>query len=144
MTSILCYYLYRLIYTNMNEVIRLSISEAARIFGINGQTIRRAIKNQEIIYSVVRGRYQLNFESLLKWSQKRPAVKNKLEVKGIGQYVDRWKIKNPLFSPNPEALKKEISSPPPTLKTALPNTAAPEKKTAVDPNLENCGTKPLL
>ncbi|KKR48834.1 MAG: hypothetical protein UT86_C0002G0008 [Candidatus Magasanikbacteria bacterium GW2011_GWC2_40_17] len=89
----------------MNEVIRLSISEAARIFGINSQTIRRAIKDQEINYAVVRGRYQLNFESLLKWSQKKTTVKNKLEQKGIGQFVDKWKIKNPLYSPNPKLIK---------------------------------------
>lgn len=128
----------------MDEIIRLSISVAARMFGVNSQTIRRAIKNQEIIYSVVRGRYELNFESLLKWSQKRPAVKNKLEVRGIGQYVDRWKIKNPLFSPNPEVLKKETSSPFPTQKTALPKTASPEKKTAVATPPGNGVTKPLL
>ena len=91
----------------MAEIIRLSISEAARLFGINPQTIRRAIKDQEITYAVVRGRYQLNFESLLKWSQKKATVKNKFEKKGIGQFVDRWKIKNPLYSPNPGTIKKE-------------------------------------
>ncbi|HPV70469.1 MAG TPA: helix-turn-helix domain-containing protein [Candidatus Magasanikbacteria bacterium] len=90
----------------MTEIIRLSISEAARIFGINPQTIRRAIKDQEVTYAVVRGRYQLNFESLLKWSQKKATVKNKFEKKGIGQFVDRWKIKNPLYSPNPGTIKK--------------------------------------
>ena len=90
----------------MNEIIRLSISEAARLFGVNPQTIRRAIKEQEIIYAVVRGRYQLNFESVLKWSQRKTTVKNKLQNLGIGQYVDKWKIKNPLYSPNPQAIKK--------------------------------------
>lgn len=84
------------------EIIRLSITEAARLFGLDGQTIRRAIKRQEIVYAVVRGRYQLNFESVLKWSQHRPQIKHKLEKKGLGQYVDKWKIKNPLFSPNPK------------------------------------------
>ncbi len=90
----------------MNEIIRLSISEAARLFGVNPQTIRRAIKEQEIIYAVVRGRYQLNFESVLKWSQRKTTVKNKLQNHGIGQYVDKWKIKNPLYSPNPQSIKK--------------------------------------
>jgi len=91
----------------MSEIIRLSVSEAARLFGINPQTIRRAIKDQEVIYAVVRGRYQINFESLLKWSQKKATVKNKFEKKGIGQFVDRWKIKNPLYSPNPGTIKKK-------------------------------------
>ncbi|MBI5731811.1 MAG: helix-turn-helix domain-containing protein [Candidatus Magasanikbacteria bacterium] len=91
----------------MGEIIRLSISEAARFFGVNSQTIRRAVKNQEITYSVVRGRYEINFESLLKWSQKKKTTVTKLESKGIGQYVDKWKIKNPLFSPNPSLIKKK-------------------------------------
>ena len=104
--------LYTLVYTNMSDIIRLSISEASRLFGVNSQTIRRAIRQQEIAYAVVRNRYQLNFESVLKWSQRRVTVKKKLANKGIGQYVDKWKIKNPLYSPNP----KVIHTPPPPAK----------------------------
>ena len=88
------------------EMVRVSISEAARLFGVNAQTIRRAIQAQEVTYVVVAGRYKLNFESLVKWSQHHTTVRNKLMKKGIGQYVDRWKIKNPLYSPNPKSLKK--------------------------------------
>ena len=84
------------------EVIRVSISEAARLFGVNAQTIRRAITAQEVTYIIVAGRYKLNFESLVKWSQKHTTLKNKLEKKGIGQFVGNWKIKNPLYSPNPK------------------------------------------
>lgn len=90
----------------MAEIIRLSISEAAKFFGVNPQTIRRAVKDQEVTYVVVRGRYHLNFESVLRWSQKRATVKNKFATRGIGQYVDKWKIRNPLFSPNPKLVKK--------------------------------------
>lgn len=90
----------------MPEIIRVSISEAARLFGMSGATIRRAIKNQEITYVVVLGRYQLNFESLLKWSQQSKQTQLKRDTQGIGQYVDKWKIKNKLYSPNPEAVKK--------------------------------------
>ena len=89
------------------EIIRVSVSEAARLFGVNTQTIRRAIKAQEITYVVVAGRYKLNFESLVKWSQRHTTVRNKLIKKGIGQFVDRWKIKNPLFSPNPKSVHKK-------------------------------------
>ena len=89
----------------MPELIRLSISEAARLFGVNGATIRRALKDGEISYVVVLGRYQLNFESVLKWSQKRKSVQQKRDSQGIGQYVDKWKIKNKLYSPNPQAVK---------------------------------------
>jgi len=84
--------------------LRLAVSEAAKLFGIDAKTIRRAIKDQQLSYVVVRGRYRLNFDSLLKWSQKRPTVKNKLQKQGIGQYVDKWKISAPLYSPNPEKL----------------------------------------
>lgn len=88
------------------EIIRVSISEAAKLFGLSTQTIRRAVANQEVVYVVVAGRYKINFESLVKWSQLHTTVKNKLAQKGIGQFVDKWKIKNPLYSPNPKAFKK--------------------------------------
>ena len=89
---------------NPKEMIRVSISEAARLFGVTGQTIRRAIQAQEITYVVVAGRYKVNFESLVKWSQRHTTVRNKLAKRGIGQFVDKWKISNPLFSPNPRSL----------------------------------------
>ena len=111
--------LYTLVYTNLmedqkitsnndnqkpKEMIRVSVSEAARLFGVNSQTIRRAISAQEITYVIVAGRYKVNFESLVKWSQHHTTVKNKLANKGIGQFVEKWKIKNPLYSPNPKSL----------------------------------------
>lgn len=109
-----CYDLYRLDYTNMTEeqqnlapkqqagIIRVSISDAARLFGVNAQTIRRAVANKEVTYVVVAGRYKINFESLVKWSQQKTTVKRKTDSFGIGQYVDKWKIKNTLYSPSPK------------------------------------------
>lgn len=87
-----------------NLPIRLSISEAAKLFGVEQKTIRRAIKNQEIAYIVIRGRYRLDFNNLLKWSQKKTTIKNKLSKNGIGQFVDMWKINNKLYSPNPKRI----------------------------------------
>ncbi len=89
------------------NIIRVSVSEASRLFGVSTRTVRRAIELGEVTYVVVRGRYKINFESLVKWSQARPTVKNKLSRAGIGQYVDRWKIRNRLYSPNPKALAAE-------------------------------------
>lgn len=83
------------------KVIRLAVSEAAKIFGLNERTIRRAIKSHELHYVVVQGRYKINFDSLLKWSQKNAAIRNKTATRGIGQFVEKWKISNTLFSPNP-------------------------------------------
>lgn len=88
-------------------MIRLSISEAARLFGISQRTIRRAITAEEITYIVVQGRYKINFESLLKWSQSTTASKNKLAKQGLGQYVAQWKIRNKLYSPNPDTLQEK-------------------------------------
>ena len=107
--------MYRLVYTLdthfMPEVIRVSISEAGKFFGVNPQTIRRAIKQGDVTYVVVRGRYQINFDSLIKWSQRSLKVKNKLNTQGLGQYVDKWKIHNTLYSPNPGRIKsKEANS----------------------------------
>lgn len=90
----------------MNSPIRLSISEAAKLFGVSHITIRRAVQEGKISYVVVRGRYQLNFESVLKWSQESTRTRKKMEETGIGQYVEQWRIKNPLYSPNPKRLSK--------------------------------------
>lgn len=74
------------------------------MFGVSPITVRRAIKNQEITYVVVQGRYKLNFESLLRWSQRSTTVRHKRDENGIGQFVEQWKIRNRLFSPNPEGV----------------------------------------
>jgi len=94
------------------EMIRVSISEAARLFGVNPQTIRRAIKNQEITYVVVAGRYKINFESLVKWSQQKTTIKNKSNKRGIGQYVGKWNINNTLYSPSAKSVKKNDTDEP--------------------------------
>lgn len=90
------------------SIIRLSVSEAARMFGISQRTIRRALADGLITYVVVQGRYKLNFESVLKWSQETTTVRHKRDRQGIGQFVAQWKIKNKLFSPNPRALEENI------------------------------------
>ncbi len=89
----------------MPTMIRVSVSEASRLFGVSTRTIRRAIAGGDVTYVVVRGRYKINFESLVKWSQSRPKARNKLANEGIGQFVEQWKIKNRLYSPNPKVLK---------------------------------------
>ena len=91
----------------ITSIIRLSVSEAARMFGVSTRTVRRAITEGQITYVVVQGRYKINFESLLKWSQDTTTVRNKLQKNGIGQYVQMWRIKNKLYSPNPKALMEE-------------------------------------
>ena len=91
----------------MKPMVRLSVSEAARLFGVSQRTIRRAIKDEELTYVVVQGRYKINFESLLRWSQRTTTARNKRDKAGIGQYVDKWKIKNKLYSPNPKSIEED-------------------------------------
>ena len=93
--------------TLQKEIVRVSISEAARLFGVSQQTIRRALKNQEITYIVVGSRYKLNFESLVKWSQEKTTVRNKTNKQGIGQFVNQWKINNTLYSPSEKSISQK-------------------------------------
>lgn len=88
--------------------IRLTVSEAGRVFGVSQQTIRRAIKAQQVSYIVVRGRYRLSFASLLTWSQQATSTRNKLAKQGIGQYVTQWKIQNRLYSPHPANVARQL------------------------------------
>lgn len=85
-------------------MIRLSVSEAAKLFGVSSRTIRRAITDNELNYIVVQDRYKISFESLLKWSQRTTTVRNKLAKDGIGQFVADWNIRNVLYSPNPDLI----------------------------------------
>jgi excisionase family DNA binding protein len=88
-----------------DNIIRLSVSEAAKLFGVATQTIRRAISDGAVNYVVVQNRYKISFESLVKWSQSSVRVKTKSNTVGIGQFVTQWRVKNKKFSPNPALLK---------------------------------------
>ena len=89
----------------MNNIIRISVSEASKLFGVSNKTIRRAIKNDKVKYIVVNGRYKIQFSSLIDWSQKTVRRSKSLENKGLGQYVDKWKINNKKYSPSSKLIK---------------------------------------
>jgi excisionase family DNA binding protein len=92
----------------MNEnIIRVSVSEAAKLFGVSTKTIREAIKAQELRYIVVNERYKINFESLVQWSQKNKRRAAKLERQGIGQFVNQWQLTAPKYSPRPPTQKAD-------------------------------------
>ncbi|MFH1867074.1 MAG: hypothetical protein ABIJ81_03265 [Patescibacteria group bacterium] len=86
---------------NNQQHIRLSVSEAGKLFGVSTKTIRQALQSGQVTYIVVRGRYKLNFESLLKWSQTTNRRRQQLSSQGLGRYVDNWKINNRKYSPRP-------------------------------------------
>ena len=91
-----------------NIPIRISVSEASRLFGISTKTVRQALKNNELLYIISRGRYKINFESLLLWSQKSTRRSNQFNKQGIGQYAEKWHIRTKKYSPNPELAKRII------------------------------------
>lgn len=93
-----------------STMIRLSVSEAAKLFGVSTRTIRRAITDNELSYIVVQDRYKISFESLLKWSQRTTTVRNKLAKDGIGQFVADWNIRNVLYSPNPDLVRDDSAT----------------------------------
>jgi excisionase family DNA binding protein len=84
-----------------DDTLRLSISEAAKLFGVNPRTIRRALAAGEIRYIVVRDRYKLHFGSLVSWSQRTTTVRHKRDSQGLGQWVETWKIRNPKIFTSP-------------------------------------------
>lgn len=85
----------------MANPIRISVTEASRLFGVSSKTIRQALHEGAITYVVVRGRYRLSFESVLAWSQASTRRRNLLAQDGLGQYVDQWRIRNRKYSPRP-------------------------------------------
>lgn len=69
------------------HTILLSVNEAALLFGISDKTIRRAVAQNEIRHTVELGRYKINFESLLRWTQRRPRTRTAFRKKGLGQFL---------------------------------------------------------
>lgn len=69
----------------------LSLSESAKIFGLSQRTLRRAIQNGDLAFTIVQGRYKLQFADLLQWSEQSPRTRQKRDSEGIGQYVASWK-----------------------------------------------------
>lgn len=84
----------------MENIIRVSVSEAAKLFGVSTKAIRQAIKAEELKYIVVQGRYKINFSSLVEWSQQSSRRRNQFKNQGLGQYVDKWKMTNKKYSPS--------------------------------------------
>ncbi|MCE9585921.1 helix-turn-helix domain-containing protein [Candidatus Uhrbacteria bacterium] len=84
---------------NKEQLVRVTVSEAARLFGVNPRTIRRAITAQELRYIVVRNRYKISFPSLVAWSQGQAKLRRKRDEQGIGQWIDQWRMRNLKYSP---------------------------------------------
>jgi len=69
----------------------VSVSEAADLGGVQGKTIRRAIKSDpNLRYKIVKNRYHIELGSLLIFLHKNTKLRNKLSEFGLGQYVREW------------------------------------------------------
>ena len=69
----------------------LTITEAAKIGGVQNKTVRRAILSQEIKYKIVGNKYLVDFASFVQYLCTTTKLKNKLNQNGIGQYIDIWR-----------------------------------------------------
>ena len=73
------------------DPIWLSVSEAAKLGGIQTKTVRRAIQADSVKYKVVKNRYLIEFSSIITYLRAKTKLKNKFNTFGIGRYVDKWK-----------------------------------------------------
>ncbi|MDO8260806.1 MAG: helix-turn-helix domain-containing protein [Candidatus Magasanikbacteria bacterium] len=69
----------------------LSVSETAKMGGVTAKTIRRAIQEKKIRYSVNGNRYKIDFMSVVNYLYSNTKLKNKFNQFGVGQYVEEWK-----------------------------------------------------
>lgn len=69
----------------------LTISEAAKLGGVNNRTIRRAIQSKKIKYKIIGRRYYINLTSVITYFYSKAKLKNKLNQSGIGQYITKWR-----------------------------------------------------
>jgi len=69
----------------------LTISEAAKLGGIQTKTIRRGIQIKKIKYKIIGNRYYVDFASIIIYLYSKTKLKNKLKQFGIGQYIDKWR-----------------------------------------------------
>lgn len=80
-------------FKQVNNPIWLSVSEAASLGGVGDKTIRRAIKDpsSEIVFRIIKDRYQIDLGSLIVFMHRNTKLNNKLKDLGLGQYVEKWK-----------------------------------------------------
>lgn len=76
---------------SVNNPIFMSVSESAKIGGVQNKTIRRAIKSNLVSYKITGNRYLVNLKSLIIYLHSKTKLKNKLYNFGIGQYIEKWK-----------------------------------------------------
>jgi hypothetical protein len=69
----------------------LSVSEAAKMGGVQNKTIRRAIQSNSVKFKIIKNRYLIELTSLIIFLHTKTKLKNKLNQFGVGQYIKEWK-----------------------------------------------------
>ncbi len=71
----------------------LSVSEAADLAGVGNKTIRRALKESDVLeYKIVKDRYKIELESVIKYVSQNIKLSNKFIHKGLGQHIDKLEM----------------------------------------------------
>ena len=78
--------------TKNTEKIYINIQEASKISGLSNNTIRKSLKNNELSYFFEKGKYSMEMEKFLKWIFQSQRKINIIKTKGIGKYIETWKI----------------------------------------------------
>ncbi len=71
--------------------IKLTISESAKLLGVDALTIRRALKKNEVRHIISQGRYKIDCADLFRWARQKNNLTKKLNNAGIGQFIEKWK-----------------------------------------------------
>jgi len=69
----------------------LTMSETAKLGGIQKRTVKRALRAGFIKYQIVESRYQVDLRSALLYLFSKKKLWNKLKELGIGQYIEKWR-----------------------------------------------------
>ncbi len=67
----------------------VSVSEAAKLGGVQTKTIRRAIERKKIIFKVKDNRYSIEIGSVFRWLLASPKSKKKFLETGVIQYFKK-------------------------------------------------------
>lgn len=67
----------------------VSVSEAAKLGGVQAKTIRRAIQDKKIVFRVKDNRYSIEIGSVFHWLLSSPKSKKKFLDTGIIQYFKK-------------------------------------------------------
>lgn len=84
---------HKLNFSGLNKIENLlwvSVSEAAKFGGVTTKTIRRALKMNLIIFKIIKNRYLIDFTSLIIFLHSNKKLINKFYQFGLGQYINLW------------------------------------------------------